>query len=176
MHLIRSCEKWGIEHCIEGIESQGSWELNCAVKPFYILEKLEQHRRPIFWVDADAVFLKEPKLDQFPACDFSVRIEPYLHEADPSKVISCTIYVNYSNDGRQILRKWADECKKRSHHPPFWDQVALRDVLLTRKRAKILPMPLPYCTLLDFDDFFIRKEDIVIKQFQASRRFKNYVY
>lgn len=45
-HLIASCEKFGIEHAVEGIDSYGSWELNCAYKPFFIAEKLRQFECP----------------------------------------------------------------------------------------------------------------------------------
>ena len=89
-NLIASCEEFGIEHRIEGIESKGSWELNCAYKPFFILEKLEELGRPVLWVDADGVFIREPEVLKAFEADLATRIEEGLPSSHPSKVISAT--------------------------------------------------------------------------------------
>src|SRR3990167_8507360 len=57
-HLIQSCQKFAIEHCVEGIQDLGSWEKNCAFKPYFMQKKMEQYKRPLLWVDVDAVFLQ----------------------------------------------------------------------------------------------------------------------
>src|SRR5690348_12544495 len=74
-NLIASCEKFKVEHYVEGIPSFGSWELNCAYKPFFIHQMLQKFKRPLFWLDADAVFVRKPEgLALFQEVDFSVRI------------------------------------------------------------------------------------------------------
>ena len=95
-HLMASCDKFGIEHHIEGIDSYGSWELNCAYKPFFIAEKLRQFERPVLWVDVDAVFAQKPKILKVFEKDFAVYSQKDLEPDHPSKIRSGTIYVNYT--------------------------------------------------------------------------------
>ena len=141
-----------------------------------MLEKLQQFQRPVIWVDADAAFLKKPSFNLFEDIDFSVRINDYLADDHESKVESGTVYVNYTRSGMDIVKDWAEECVKELSNPKrvleFWDQIALRNVLLSRNDAKILPLPHGYCKVFDLDDPFISDEDIVIEHRQASRRFK----
>ena len=109
-NLIASCEQWQLEHHVEPIASFGSWERNCAFKPFFLFKMLEQFNRPIFWVDADAVFKKAPEhLDVF-AHDFAVRINHDFEDSHPSKVISGSLYVNATEGAKRILKSWAKEC------------------------------------------------------------------
>lgn len=176
LNLIESCENHGIKTCIEGRVSQSSWERNCAMKPFYILEKLEELKRPVFWVDADAVFLKEPVFAPFLDYDISVRINDFLTDDHSSKVISNSIFVNYTLEGLNMIRAWCEECRsqlsKKDRVFEFWDQVALRDVVLAAKNAKIRPMPLGYAKIFDIDLFLIENQEVFIEHYQASRRFK----
>src|SRR5476651_1555473 len=98
-HLIASCEKFGVEHAVEGIDSLGSWELNCAYKPFFIAEKLRQFQRPVLWVDVDAVFVRKPKPLKLFKADFSAYYDEGLENDHSSKVRSCVIYVNNTEKG-----------------------------------------------------------------------------
>lgn len=96
-NLIASCEKFGLETSIDGVDSFGSWELNCSYKPFFLYQKLQELKRKVLWVDADAVFVRKPTpLDIFSA-DLSVRINPELPDQHPSKVMSGTVFANYTD-------------------------------------------------------------------------------
>lgn len=46
LNLISSCQELGIEAEIVGVPSQGTWERNCALKPFFIREKLLEKSGP----------------------------------------------------------------------------------------------------------------------------------
>lgn len=70
-YLIQSCKQFDIEYLIEGIEDKGSWEGNCSFKPYFIREKMKECKRPLMWVDADAVFLKAIKKESFMQADLS---------------------------------------------------------------------------------------------------------
>ena len=143
-HLKASCEKFHLEHQIEGIDSHGSWELNCAFKPFFIAEKLRQFKRPVLWVDADAVFVQKPKLLKVFSKDFAVYSQEDLPLGHPSKVRSGTIYVNHTPQGMEILKNWAHECHRLLVDPhrteEFWDQIALRNVYCASKNLGRLPL------------------------------------
>ena len=73
LHLIESCKKFGIESDIVGVPSRGSWEQNCAFKPFFIRDKLKQIQRPLFWIDADAIFKKHPDFSPLLHADIALR-------------------------------------------------------------------------------------------------------
>jgi hypothetical protein len=143
-HLIASCEKFGIEHAVEGIDSYGSWELNCAYKPFFIAEKLRQYERPLLWVDVDAVFVKKPKPMKVFEKDFAVYSQPDIASDHPSKVRSGTLYINHTEGGALFLKAWAEECQRLLVDPArteeFWDQIALRNVFLSQKKSGRLPL------------------------------------
>lgn len=171
-NLIASCQKFGLEYEICSIDSQGSWELNCSYKPFFILEQLEKLRKPLLWVDADGVFTKMPFWQEAFESDLSVRIEP-VPDHHPSKVISSTVFVR--PEGSDLIRKWIQHCRdmlldtKRKQE--FWDQIALRDVVLQAK-DRVAPLPLSYAKIFDHPKDQMQIDEPVIEHYQASRRFK----
>jgi len=174
--LISSCERWGIDLDIQGVRSLGSWERNCAFKPAFILERMEKHQRPLFWVDADASFLQKPDFEQFIESDIAVRINDYLDKRHESYLASGSIFINNTPRAKEIIQLWKEECARRIDQPgrvlEYWDQMGLRDVLQKREDAAVLPLPLGYCKIFDLDDIFIRDEEIVIEHRQASRLYK----
>lgn len=176
-NLIASCEQWQLEHHVEPIASFGSWERNCAFKPFFLFKMLEQFNRPIFWVDADAVFKKAPQhLDVF-AHDFAVRINHDFEDSHPSKVISGSLYVNATEGAKRILKSWAKECldslSDAQRTVEVWDQIALRDVL-ARGVSGATYGSLPHGYMAIMGNALDEKQipDITISHYQASRRFK----
>ncbi|MES2345074.1 MAG: hypothetical protein V4494_03955 [Chlamydiota bacterium] len=174
--LIASCEKWGIKHHIEGVASFGSWELNCGYKPLFILQKLMQFKQPILWVDADGVFVGKPEVIDAFSADLSVRIHEESSQDHISKVISSTVYVNWSEQGALLLRLWAEECylqlNKEAREHEYWDQEGLRDVIFKgNHQAKVTPLPHSYAKI--FDQKML--EEPVIEHFQASRRYKKII-
>lgn len=176
-NLIASCEKWKLTYSIEGVESQGSWELNCAYKPFFLLKKFEELKSPLLWVDADGVFCRSPDGSVFREMDFAVRINEECESDHPSRVVSSTVYVNNTEGARMILRLWAEESlrqlNEKDRKMEFWDQVALRDVLqLNNFVASVRAMPLAYAKIFDHAWDNIEVDEPVIEHFQASRRFK----
>lgn len=177
--LIASCKRWRLEYLIEARPSLGSWEKNCAQKPLFILEKLKEHKRAIFWTDADSVFIKPPDFTFFEGYDFSVRINSGLEEKHPSKVISNTIYANYTQETEKLIEQWMknslDQLYDKKRKEEFWDQTALRDALSTCKEARILPMPLAYSKIFDSDFFKIAPSEVIVEHYQASRRFKSVI-
>lgn len=150
-HLRQSCERFGIDHVIEGIDSQGSWELNCAYKPFFMLEMLKRYQRSLLWVDADAVFVKKPRLLAAFKSDFAIYRQPGLKEAHPSKVRSGTVFAAPTDVGMSIVREWIGECHRQLTDPTrtevFWDQIALRNVAL--KNSAVASLPLSYIKIFN---------------------------
>jgi hypothetical protein len=174
-HLIASCEKFGIEHYIEGIDSYGSWELNCAFKPFFIAEKLRQFERPVMWVDVDAVFVKKPKTLKVFEKDCAAYHQTDLADDHPSKVRSSTVFINHTEGGALILKAWAEECQRLLVDPQrteeFWDQMALRNVFLSHDPKKLGCLPVSYIKILGHP-VDAKCAHPIILHLQASRRAK----
>ncbi len=176
INLMDSCGRHRIQADIVGVESEGSWEKNCALKPSFILGKLRQWQRPVLWVNPDAVFKQRPDFTDFACCDISVRINEFLPKDHASRIHSGTIFVQHSAPGMAILEQWAEETEKalqcQERNLEFGDQTALRDVLNRNGEAQFLPMPLKYAKIFDFDDLFISENEVIIEHYQASRRSK----
>lgn len=179
-NLIASCEKWGLEHHIEPIASLGSWERNCCYKPFFLMEKLQQFKRPLFWVDADAVFVKEPEWLAVFDKDMALRINGDLEDSHPSKVCSGSLYINANLTAATLLKLWGQACidafLKLERTEEIWDQMILRDVLLRGGLEEaVAPLPLEYAAIADqICNDAIMKEPVII-HYQASRRFKKII-
>lgn len=183
-NLIASCEKWGIEHRIEGIDSLGSWELNCCFKPYFLYQMLEKLQRPLFWVDADAIFVKKPTLFKGVAADLAVRINSTFSPDHPSRVMSGSLYVNATEGGRRALLAWAKGCYAALSDPKreteVWDQIVLRgliekEYLEPSSGIKIAPLPEEYTYISDNEQDKSSICSPVICHFQASRRFKKFI-
>jgi hypothetical protein len=177
-HLIKSCKKFDIPHRIEGVPSSGSWSMNCAFKPIFILQKLEELRRPLLWVDADAVFLRkmEPVFDY--SSDFGVRLYD-CPDDHPSRIVSATLFINATERARNAVKLWAEECIKmfkENGGREVWDQDALRRVLLEKEGgASFSPLPVAYSKISGHPDDEKECSSPVILQNQASRRYKRWV-
>ncbi|MFI5333752.1 MAG: putative nucleotide-diphospho-sugar transferase [Chlamydiales bacterium] len=178
--LIASCKRFDLSFSIDGIDSFGSWELNCAFKPFFLYQKLQELNTPLLWVDADAVFVAKPAALQEFSGDLAVRLNEELADDHPSKVMSGTVYVNNTSRSQELLRRWAQECVKElmreGRTEEFWEQTALRDILLAKDlKIDLRSLPLSYVKIpghpLDEKNIL----SPIIEHHQASRRFKKIV-
>lgn len=179
-NLIASCEKFGIICDIEAINSFGSWEVNCAFKPFFIHRKLQELKQPVLWVDADAIFKKKPEILPVFAKDFAVRINADIPIDHPSRVMSGTVYANYTAGADALLRLWAkrsqEEINRVGRKEEFWDQISLRDALYCEENpAAFDTLPHTYTRIVDHRGDLQLEEEPVIEHYQASRRYKKLI-
>lgn len=177
LNLLSSCQEHGIEAEIEGIASQGSWERNCAFKPFYIHQKLIEKQRPIFWVDADAIFKKKPNFSFLTDYDIAFREMKRFSQDRRFKYAAGSLFFNYTPRSVDFAKKWCDHCQHKIDHKEdleFVDQLTLLDLIEGGQQAKVYPLPISYCKVFDIDAREIKEEEIVIEHYQASRRFRHW--
>lgn len=179
-NLIASCEKFGLISHIQPISSFGSWEVNCCYKPFFIHEKLRELKQPVLWVDSDAIFKKKPEKPPVFAKDFAVRINADLPIEHPSRVMSGTVYANYTPGADALLRLWAqrsqEEINRVGRKEEFWDQISLRDALYSEEnKAEFDSLPHTYTRIVDHPGDLQSTEEPVIEHYQASRRYKKLI-
>ena len=178
LNLISSCQRFEIEHQIEGIDSQGSWEINCLQKPFFIYDKLRSLQRPVFWVDADAVFLKKPSFEEYAECDLAVRFMDRFSHDVRLRLNAAAMYINYTSQALSVVEEWCRVCRdildKRNRLLTFLDQISLLEILDKSKDVQVRSLPVGYCKVFDLDADLVDPLDVVIEQRQASRRFKEW--
>lgn len=178
-YLQASCEAFEIEHEIEGVPTAGSWEVNCAFKPIFILKKMEEHKRSLLWVDADAVFVRSLEYHPIFASDLGVRIYS-CPDDHPSKIVSATVFINYTEPAKRVIQLWAEECllllKEEGRTQEMWDQDALRRVLFRGEHnAQFSSLPVEYSKIIGHPEDEKECLDPVIVQNQASRRYKRWI-
>ena len=173
-NLIASCKKLDLQTDIVPIQSRGSWDKNCCYKPEFLLEKLDEHQRPVVWVDADAIFLKKPTLFDSLECDVALRTYEELPLDHPSKVYTGTVYFSNNEKVRSLLKRWAEESQKmlQEEEKEVWDQVSIKQALFGSD-VDLFPLPDTYATI--YDKQITPNEDAVILHYQASRLFKKEV-
>lgn len=175
MSLIASCNTYGIEAEVDGIPSEGSWERNCAIKPFFIRKKLLEKKRPIFWVDADAVFKKKPDFSSMYHSDLAFREMKRFSDDRRFKYFSGSLFLNYTQRGLDFVEKWCKHCQVRidkKEDLQFLDQISLVDLIERGEKVRVFPLPIAYAKVFDIDVQEIDPEEIVIEHYQASRRYR----
>ena len=175
--LMASCDKLKLESHVVGIESFGSWELNCAYKPFFLLETLKKVQKPILWVDADGEVVRKP-LKKDLRGDVAAYVDEELAWTHVSKVRSGTVFINATAGGEACLRRWAEEMTAMFSNPtgeePLIDQIALRKVLQVPKNFKVGQLPLSYVKIFDHPGDAQKVIRPFIIHHQASRLFKTF--
>lgn len=175
--LLASCEKFGLDHSIEGIDSFGAWDSNCCFKPAFILQKLQELKRPVVWIDADALIVQPPNLFKQLSCDLAVRINLDREASDPARVCTGTVFVNCTAKAKKIVSDWGAVCLEAFKNKPkgheVWDQICLKALLSQKKQtAKIESLPAPYCAIFDARE---DQENPVVVHYQASRLYKKFI-
>jgi hypothetical protein len=148
--LRQDCETFSLKHDIVELEDQGSWIDNTRLKSRFVYDKLEEHKRPVLWIDADSRILRSPLGISLHADFAAVRAQ------SPSKKTWYvgTLLFNYTDAGREIARRWAESSVKGSDH------MAFEDLWFDGFPGIIHSLPLTYCDTSpeDSDDL----SDIVI--------------
>jgi hypothetical protein len=175
MSLIGSCRDHGIEAEIEGVPVLGSRDRNSAIKPFFMQKKLLEKKRPIFWVDADAVFKKKPDFSLMLHADLAFRQMKKFSMDRRFKYCSGSLFLNYTPRGIEFINKWCSYCQQKidkKEDLQFLEQISLIDLIERGEEIKVFSLPIGYAKIFDFDALEINPEEIVIEHDQDSRRFR----
>lgn len=160
-NLRLSCERFNIPYLIQDVASLGNWELNCAFKPRFILDKLQELKKDLLWVDADGEIVSElPLLKQAPGT-LGICVHEQLPLTHRSKCMSNTLFFAYNEENIAFLTSWSEKCEKA---PERWDQEHLTATLFEKSWPGFFNLPVTYTALYDRD---VKKPHIV--HYQASR-------
>lgn len=159
--LAITCREFKITHEIYEIEDRGSWEKNTQSKAVIIKEALLKHKKPIVWVDADAVFKKFPELFLTVQADIM-----YHFISEWKEILVGTLYFDYNPRIIDFLDKWI----KLNDSNTLPDGVNFATIIIDDHELIKGILPGNYCKI--FDNDLIDAPDPVIIHTQASRRNK----
>lgn len=147
-----------VDYDIQPIRIQG-WQAANHYKPVFLQRMLEKHKKPIMYVDADAVVHTFPGFVNNYNSDIAVWWVG-------NQVRGGTIWLNYSPAAFEILTEWQAECRRQ---PKRWDQTNLKTVL-DRGNWNVIKLPDSMCKIFDRQH---NCKDPYVEHFQASRRLKS---
>lgn len=157
-NLERSCLKFGYDLIKIKRQTQGNWEVNCAMKPGAIIEAMEQvaDDEICMYLDADAVIVAPIK--------YALHNSFGVHLLK-GKVLSGTIMMRKNKQCMDILEEWD---AKAFLDPYIWDQETLQEVL---KNHTFDNLPRTLCKIFDHAE----EPLAMVVHNQASRRFKKFM-
>ena len=163
--LTESIKRLNLRAHIQAIPNLGSWEKNCQYKARFLLEMLTRFPETnLVWVDADAVFNRQPILFESLDCDLAY----HLLEKD-NELLSGTLFIKNNEKIKKLLEDWV--ALNASNHE--WDQRNLQASLEKNPTLNCAILPAGYCKIFDSDEQLT--DDPVIVHYQASRRFKDVI-
>ncbi len=160
--LLQSLTKLKISLDLRVIDSLGSWQKNCLYKAIFIKGMLRAMHKPIFYVDADAIFHRAPDLCEIMGADFAV------HYFRGTQLASGTLFFNNTTPAFNLLDAWI---KHNARYPQAMDQENLQYVLEKSNdpNLKVYLLPAEYCKIFDMSP---EVDNPIIEHFQASRRLR----
>ncbi len=168
--LQASCERFGLEYLIEGIEPFGKWHHHTCYKPTYILQKMETLKRPVLWIDADAEIVQKPTLFAGLDCDISLRVFDRFPPDHPSYAYTATLYLNHTPNTLALVRTWASAGDRAIQEGTFTVDQQLVGPLLANVR--LFPLPIGYAATFEED---VPPAELFIVQYQASRLYRQII-
>jgi hypothetical protein len=179
-NLLTSCENWEIPFHVEGRQSKNSWHANCAMKPFFILEQFKKWQKPLFWIDADAIFLQKPDFTPFLSGDLSIRSLPFFPLDHPFHFFAGSFFIHFTSKAQEFLERWCAFCEEKLQQKPIEDYLEQNTFFRLLRESShsfhIQPLPTAYAKIFDLDSLFIADEEVIVEHAQASRRFKDCIH
>ena len=171
--LIASLERLGIEHDVELVKLRGSWCANCYYKPQFILRKLTEHKQPVLWVDAYAMFHKKPTV-LYNKKIMGV-VDVGLHLLPTGEIMAGTLYFGDTVAAKALLRAWMARNEAIGEDASgVADQRGLQELFYSPEHLYQGPAPtifkMPACYAKMYDYGYYRDVTPVIEHFQASRQ------
>jgi hypothetical protein len=110
--LSENLKQHNIPFDIRNMKSKGSYRSNCLAKPRFILERMNEYRKPLVWLDVDSLVHRELAVfDQFAdKVDIGMAFPKIPTQEDPSITFpkASPIYLNYTPKALEFMYKWVD--------------------------------------------------------------------
>lgn len=150
--LKQQCSELNIPTDFRELPSLNDYRLNCLRKPKFILNMIQEKKKPIVWMDIDTVIHKElvvfdEIINNGVDLGFAYtamnkdQINPLQPKASP-------IFINYTENGLEFINMWVSECEKSlAKNETFFDHEVLlfRVLPFLKKKMKLACLPIEYC-------------------------------
>lgn len=164
-YLKRSLTKLNIPFLMKPVKNK-TWQNACAYKSKFIKKQLKKLKSPVIWLDADAYVYKYPALFDYLNCDFSARFIKDKSFFNEEKILSSTLFFNYTNKSMLLLDSWIEKC---INNPKIFDQDHLTEAFYEHQNSLTCQhMPKEYSLIIN-EITSTPIDQIVILQTQASR-------
>jgi hypothetical protein len=130
---------------------------------------MEELRRPVVWIDADAEVVKKPSFSF--DCDLGVRIYDFHPPHHPSRFFTGTIYLKSNPQTFGFVNALANLSQNMIEEGKFITDQQVFDSLIYKMDVRLLGLPEGYCAV--FDEKGAGERFIV--HYQASRLYKKIV-
>jgi hypothetical protein len=108
--FAEECRKFNIPFSVAEIESHGSYQKNCLLKPKFIYSKLIEHQKPVLWLDIDTFIFKKPNIfDGFSSLGINIGVA----STDPkimTQIKASPLWFNYNSDTLLFVQDWIKQC------------------------------------------------------------------
>lgn len=142
------CQQHNIPYSVAHIESHGTYQKNCLLKPKFIYSKLIEHQKPILWLDIDTFIMKKPEVfDGFSTLGINLAVA----STDPAvltQVKASPLWFNYNPDTLGFIQEWIKQCDHvRANNISIFDHETFIGCLMNYvKEKKIAILNHDYCT------------------------------
>lgn len=134
VRLKKNCESLNIPHDIRPLKSRGEYRLNCLAKPRFILEIMEEKRKPFIWMDVDSIIHNEliayDELEDKCDAAFAYQaVPPHIPLQFPK---ASPIYLNFTPVALELVKFWVEKCEeneKTSSGKVFDHEILMMKVL-----------------------------------------------
>ena len=182
--FAKSAKDFGYEVYTEQRNTQGTWRLNCGMKPRFLLEMFQKFSRPLLWLDIDARFRAPWDIAAIEnRCDFACWFIPHPRmrpidipggrDKKRDGLASGTMFFNYTGPAVHLLDSWIET----DHGQHKYEQMVLGEAWYDHRPEDLDTERLPqrYCKVFDSPWFGTEGGPIVIEHTQASRRLRRLV-
>jgi hypothetical protein len=166
-NLIKSCERFKLDHKVYPVKNKGDWLLNCKQNTNVILTALDEFKDDLLYVDCDAEFRQVPKLFNKIECDIAYHVIRYPKK---EQLCSGTLYLKNCQKVRELVMSW----KELNSRNKKWDDDNLQELI--KKYNGVLnkyELPQEYCSIRV--NRIQTEHDPVIRHTQVSRQLKRVI-
>jgi hypothetical protein len=138
-----NCNENNMKHDIRELPSKGEYRLNCLSKPQFILDILNEKKRPFVWMDVDSLIHRELKVyDEIEdKCDIAFAYQGIPQFIPVNYPKASPIYFTYKPIVLEFVQCWVDECTKNINEG---GKLFDHEVLM----QKVLPIYVPKLTIV----------------------------
>jgi hypothetical protein len=145
-----NCNENKIPHDIRELPSRGEYRLNCLAKPKFILDVLEEKKKPFIWMDVDSKIHAELSVfdDIEDKCDMGFAYQGYPPNVNPNTPKASPIYLTYKPIVIEFLNYWIERCEFNELNlaqKVFDHEILMAEVLpLYLPRMRVAQLPINY--------------------------------